>query len=67
MSVTTSQSNLEMKNKSKMSSIQGLTTGDGLVNYVVQSSIQIFSASGAMFNRTSVYKLTKCLKILAST
>lgn len=56
-----------MRDKSKMSSIQGLTTGDGLVNYVVQSSIQIFSASGAMFNRTSVYKITKCLKILAST
>lgn len=32
-SSTTSQSNLEMRDKSKMSSIQGLTTGDGLVNY----------------------------------
>lgn len=48
-SLTTSQSNLEMRDKSKMSSIQGLTTGDGLVNYrcsVIESG---FSASGSMF------------------
>lgn len=56
-----------MRDKSKLSSIQGLTTGDGLVNYRCSVIDSDFSASGAMFNRTSVYKLTKCLKILAST